>query len=187
MPTISKLDAMSEINDTTETHEIYLNDIWTFYFHDPYDSDWTTQSYVCLGNISTPKEFWAINNSVRDRIKSGIFFVMREFVFPAWDDPSNIHGGCLSIKVLKENIGEYWAELCAKVLGETLLIDSNKNQWNVVNGISTSPKKYFCIVKIWLGTNDLNDKKFFNLPEKNYGDIIYRENMENIHKNNEHS
>lgn len=35
----------------------------------------------------------------------------------------------------------------------------------------------------WLRTHELGDKRFFRIPGRYYGDIIYRPNVENIHKN----
>ena len=166
-----------------------LNDIWTYHFHDPNNEDWNLTSYLRLHDLSTVQDFWNVHECVKEKLKNGMFFVMREHVFPCWDDPNNVNGGCLSIKVLKENLVGYWEQLCTRLLGETLLDPAEcdvASMWQNINGISTSPKRFFCIVKIWMKTNDLNDKKYFRLPDNFYGDIIYRENVDNIQKNNEH-
>lgn len=155
------------------------------YFHDPNNEDWTLGSYLRLHNISTVEDFWACHNAIKEKLKNGMFFMMREHVFPCWDDEYNINGGCISIKVLKESVVEFWESLCIRVLGENLLDDSHEAEWDKINGISTSPKRYFCIIKIWLKDNTLNDKKFFKLLNKYYGDVIYRDNMDNIQRNNE--
>ena len=173
-------DAINE-----EFGEGITNDIFTLYFHDPNDENWSLTSYKRLHDISTVQDFWKTFRVIKDKLKQGIFFVMRESSFPCWDDPSNINGGVLSIKVLKENVVAYLEELYIRFLGETLLVPELQDNWEVINGISTSPKRYFCIIKIWLKTNDYNDKKFFRLPEKYYGDIIYRENIENIQNNHD--
>lgn len=170
------------------TEDVLLNDIWTYHFHDPNNEDWNLTSYLRLHNMSTVNDFWNVHECVKDKLRNGMFFIMREHIFPCWDDPNNISGGCLSIKVLKEHLVEYWEELCNRLLGETLLDPSQldvANMWQNVNGISTSPKRFFCIVKIWMKTNDIDDKKYFRLPDKFYGDIIYRENVEHIQKNND--
>jgi hypothetical protein len=163
----------------------HLNDIWTTYFHCPNDENWNLTSYLRLNDISTVNDFWRLNTILKDKYKNGMFFVMREHVFPCWDDDNNIDGGCLSIKVLKENLVDYLEELCIRMLGENLLVPELKHRWDIINGISTSPKRYFSIVKVWCKTNDLPDKKFFRIPENYHGDVIYRENKENIQKNND--
>lgn len=162
--------------------EEFLNDIWNVYFHDPFDVDWTNQSYVRISSIGSVTDFWDNMLFMKKHCHKGIFFVMREYVFPCWDDVNNIKGGCLSIKILKENVAEFWEDLCIKILGETLLKEDVKHHWNLVNGLSTSPKKHFCIIKIWLKDDILSSKDNFNIPANYYGDILYKSNLENIHQ-----
>jgi hypothetical protein len=165
--------------------DIYLNDVWCFYFHDPYDNDWTNSSYKLLGTISTVDEYWQHHKSIGNNINKGMFFLMRDYVFPCWDDPTNINGGCLSIKVLKEHVHEFWEDMSIKMLGEGLLMENQNKLWNNINGISTSPKKHFCIIKIWLKDDTLNHEKYFNILKNYYGDILYKLNKDNIQ--NEHT
>ena len=165
---------------TEPDSELYLNDIWTVYFHDPNDTDWTHSSYINLGNISTVDDFWNHHVGYREHAHKGMFFIMREHVFPSWDDPCNLTGGCLSIKVLKDDMNKFWEDLAIKMLGEDLLVDGYKDKWSCVNGISTSPKKHFCIIKIWLQNDELSNKSFFNLLLDYHGDILYKSNQDNI-------
>lgn len=162
--------------------ETFLNDVWNVYFHDPFETDWTVKSYLRLSSISSVEEFWVNMNSMKPHVHKGIFFIMREYVFPCWDDPHNINGGCLSIKILKDHLPEFWEDLCVKLLGETLLKDEHREHWNLVNGISSSPKKHFCIIKVWLKNDTLASKDFFNILPRYYGEILYKSNMEYIHQ-----
>jgi len=165
--------------------EHYTNDIWSVYFHDPYDENWALNSYVRLANMSSIEEFWVLHKELKDKIHCGMFFIMREHIFPCWDDENNKNGGCLSIKVLKQDMKEFWERLCIKLLGETLVKEQHRGEhWDIVNGISTSPKKHFCIIKIWLKTDKLVDKSFYDIPPNFYGDILFRSNQENIEHNN---
>lgn len=156
-----------------------LNDIWNIYFHDPNDNNWNTNSYINIGSVSSISDFWHHQICLGSNIHKGMFFIMREYVFPMWDDKENINGGCLSIKILKENIPAYWEDLSIKLLGETLLKEEYRDKWNLINGISTSPKKHFCIIKIWLKDESLQSKECFDLLPS-HGEIIYKSNMENI-------
>jgi len=36
---------------------MYLNDIWTLYFHDPYNVDWNINSFKLINNISKIEDF----------------------------------------------------------------------------------------------------------------------------------
>ena len=173
------------LHTTKGMTDVHLNDIWTLHFHDPNNEDWNLTSYFRLSDVSTVVDFGKVHTCVKDKLKSGMFFLMREHIFPCWDDENNVHGGCLSIKVPKDNVVQYWEELCFRVLGETLMTPDGREQWDVVNGISISPKRYFCIIKLWLRTGDFNDKKYFRLPENHYGEIIYKDNMDNIQRNHD--
>ena len=158
----------------------YLNDVWCFYFHDPYDSRWTNDSYKLLGTIGSIEEFLQHHLSIVRNVQKGMFFLMREHVQPTWDDPSNIDGGCLSIKVLKDDLPIFWEDICFKLLGENLLVDNAKCKWGHINGISCSPKKHFCIVKIWVKDSSMEDKSLYNLLECYSGDVLYKSNRDNI-------
>jgi hypothetical protein len=168
--------------DHQSDDEVFLNDVWNVYFHDPFDVDWTTTSYIRLASIGSVDEYWENMSFMKSNVHKGIFFIMREYVFPCWDDPNNINGGCLSIKILKDNLADFWEELCIKLLGETLLKEDKREHWNLINGISTSPKKHFCIIKIWVKDDTLSNKDYFDIPPKYYGDILYKSNLENIHQ-----
>lgn len=170
-----------ESRDILDEH--LLNDVWSLYFHDPNNNDWTYNSYERMCNISSIEEFWSIHNVLKTKIHSGMFFLMREYVFPCWDDENNKNGGCLSIKVLKQDLENFWEYTCIRLLGEKLLTEDHKHLWSNVNGISTSPKKHFCIVKIWLKDNTLSDSSCYQLSNKVHGEVLYRSNMESIQNN----
>ena len=155
-----------------------LNDLWTFYFHDPFNSDWNLSSYIKVIDIGSTDDFWQSHETFLEKINLGMFFLTREHIFPCWDDPYNKDGGCLSIKVLKQDVQSFWESICISVLGECLLRTTEK--WDHVNGVSISPKKHFCIIKVWMRTNDFQNPNDYNLPTGYYGDVIYKANRENI-------
>jgi hypothetical protein len=159
-------------------HE-FLEDVWTYYFHDPDDVNWNLDSYHRLTDVASLRDFWGIHTTVAPYLSRGMFFVMREHIYPCWDDPHNIRGGCLSMKVLKEELGSFWDHLVMHMLGENMLKDSSLDP-KCVNGLSVSPKRYFCIVKVWLAEGSPADHSKFNLPPSYGGEVLYRSNMENI-------
>lgn len=158
-----------------------LDDTWTMYFHDPNNLNWNIDSYINLGTISCIEDYWNHYHLYKDNAHKAMFFLMREHVFPCWDDPYNIKGGCLSVKVLKENMLEFWEDCTVKLLSEDLLKQDYKKHHIDINGISTSPKKHFCIIKIWITSDSIiTDKNFYNFKNIYHGDIIYKLNLENI-------
>lgn len=166
------------------SEETYLNDIWNIYFHDPYDENWTNPSYIRLNTISSVEEFWQTFTCLKTNINKGMFFLMRESIFPSWDSPENINGGCLSIKILKESLPAFFEDLSIKLLGETLLKEQHRNKWDSIVGLSSSPKRHFCIIKIWLSDTSLANKDFYDILPKYHGDIIFKLNRENIINDN---
>lgn len=135
-----------------------LNDTWILWYHDPNDLNWDIKSYKNVAEIQTIEEFWNtyayLENNV---IENSMFFFMRKGINPLWEDPKNINGGCWSFKIPKGNILKYWTELSIYLLGENV---TKKDR--IINGISISPKKTFCIIKIWNNNKEKNDKKLLN-------------------------
>ena len=79
---------------------------------------------------------------------------MKEGIKPTWEDPQNRKGGCFSYKVSNKSVYKVWKDLTYVVAGET--ISKNVGFVNCVTGITISPKKNFCIIKIWM--SDCNNQ-----------------------------
>jgi hypothetical protein len=92
-----------------------------------------------------------------------MLFVMRDGITPMWEDPRNRNGGCFSYKVVNKSVPEVWKALFYSLCGESLCIDSKNSKH--INGIAISPKKNFCIIKIWMDTSVLQDSGIIiNIP-----------------------
>ena len=92
-----------------------------------------------------------------------MLFVMRHGITPMWEDKRNKNGGCFSYKVVNKNVPDVWKQLFYLLCGETICVDPayQKN----INGITVSPKKNFCIIKIWLDTAQIQDPNIIvNIP-----------------------
>ena len=135
-----------------------LNDIWVLWYHDPNDVNWEIKSYKQVSSISTIGEFWDTYDFLENTvIENSMFFIMRKGINPLWEDPQNVDGGCWSFKIQKGNIKKYWSELSIYLLGENIT-----KKERLINGLSISPKKTFCIIKIWN-----SDKKNSNKDQLN--------------------
>ena len=80
----------------------YINDVWSLYFHDPYDMNWDANSYKFITTISSVEDFVNIYKAFEDLWLRGMFFIMREHIMPRWEDENNINGGCLSLKLINK-------------------------------------------------------------------------------------
>jgi len=123
---------------------------WNVYYHLPQDKKWDLSSYkLIMSDIDTVEKVIAINESIPEHVvKYCMLFVMRDGITPMWEDPRNRNGGCFSFKVINKQVYGVWKTLFYAMCGETLFKNVANHEY--VNGITISPKKNFCIVKIWL-------------------------------------
>lgn len=111
---------------------------------------------IISSNIDTVEKVVTLNHYIHDNtIKYTMLFMMLENITPTWEDIQNRNGGCFSYKVYNKDVPNVWRDFIIKLCGGTLTkkyIDM-KN----ITGITISPKKNFCIIKIWLRTCELQD------------------------------
>ena len=70
------------MDDTLKVNCKSLNEIFTFWYHNPDNVDWSLESYIELLEFSTIEEFWVLDKFVRkDMIENGMFFIMRNRCF----------------------------------------------------------------------------------------------------------
>lgn len=142
------------ISKNQETHK--LNDEWVLWAHLPHDTNWSLDSYKRIYTFTLVEEVIAVLERLpSDLVSNCMLFIMRKGINPVWEDPRNRSGGCFSYKVNNKNVYNCWKNLSYVLTGETL-IEKPKIQ-QTVTGITISPKKNFCIIKIWLSTCDYQD------------------------------
>jgi len=156
---------------------MYLNDIWSFYFHDPYNIDWNIDSFRFLQTISSIDDFIHLFVCYKSVISRGMFFIMREHILPLWEDESNKSGGCFSYKIYRQNLEDKFFEITSLLLGENLGINNeiSKN----INGISICPKKNYYIIRIWIKDNKYAIKENYNIEIPRFTTILYKKHQQN--------
>jgi hypothetical protein len=138
----------STYSSNTETFHT-LSDKWTIWAHLPHNTDWSIKSYIPISTFTTIEETLGVTETLPPvLIENCMLFIMREGIKPTWEDPKNRNGGCFSYKVSNKNVCKVWKELTYVVVGSS--ISKNMNFVNCVTGITISPKKNFCIIKIWM-------------------------------------
>jgi hypothetical protein len=121
---------------------------WMLWAHLPQDNNWGLDSYKRVSRFESIEETVAITETLPEPlVKNCMLFVMRDGIAPMWEDPRNRDGGNFSYKISNKIVAETWRDLSYMLVGETL--SSNNDIANSVTGISISPKKNFCIIKIW--------------------------------------
>lgn len=136
--------------ETLQTNEYHsLSSKWVLWAHLPHNTDWSINSYIKVFTFTTIEDTIALIETLPSiLVENCMLFIMREGIKPAWEDPKNRSGGCFSYKVLNKQVYSVWKDLTYVVVGDTV---SNKIDFvNSVSGITISPKKNFCIIKIWM-------------------------------------
>ena len=150
-------------NSQTQMH--MLNDKWVLYHHLPSSKDWTLSGYeIIMKDIDCLEKAIVLNEKIpEDVIKYSMWFLMRQGISPLWEDPKNASGGNFSYKVVNKNVYEVWKQMFYLLCSGNLCVDTKYNEY--LNGITISPKKNFCILKIWLNTTIYQDPGIIaNIP-----------------------
>ena len=156
-----------------------LHDKWTLWAHLPHDTDWSVKSYKEIDTLSTMEEAIALCETLPEKmVKNCMLFLMRNGVKPTWEDPRNRNGGCFSYKVNNKTVGSTWKSLSYVLMGETL--SPNPHIVSSVTGITISPKKNFCIIKVWLSGCEFQDPSLMiNIPGLTSQGCIFKRHLPN--------
>ena len=134
-------------------NEYLLKNKWVLWYHSLKNKSWDNNSYVKVIEIKSLLDYKLLEDVMRiNHLQNGMFFLMKNDIFPTWEDPKNRMGGCLSFKY-DNNILNEWLKILLLCITEELS-DYNKE----INGLSISPKKEFNILKVWI-KDDSKDYK----------------------------
>lgn len=141
-----------------------LHSKWTLYYHNPNSNDWSNSSYRRIAQLSSVEAFCAYYKEMEfEECAHGMFFLMRGDIMPTWEDKHNKNGGCWSFKVSLEHFFYVWKHLSILLVGECLT-----SVPLLLNGISVSPKRGFCIVKLWNHSTTYNKTDILKLTDLQY-------------------
>ena len=174
MDTFESMEVSAPANDV---HLLFDN--WVLWAHLPHDTDWSIKSYKKIMDISSVEAMLALYLAIPEKlVKNCMLFLMRRDINPTWEDVQNRSGGCFSFKVVNKNVNSVWTKMSYCLVGETL--SNDPKLLSIVTGITISPKKSFCIIKIWLKNCTMQDPtRLVELPGLNsYGCIFKRHKPE---------
>lgn len=148
---------------------------WDLYYHLPQNKSWDLASYkLILGDITTVEKLVAMVEGLSANVmKYCMLFVMRKGITPMWEDPKNRNGGFFSYKVANKFVPEVWKTLFYALCGETL--STNPKYSPLITGITVSPKKSFCIIKIWLTDMSMQDGGvIIDIPNLTKNGVVFK-------------
>jgi hypothetical protein len=155
---IFKKGSDSESKDVVSTNSILhdLSDGWILWAHLPHDTDWSLKSYMKIYEFNTVEQAITITETLPPVLVTNcMLFLMRKGINPIWEDERNRNGGCFSYKIPNKDVPDAWKQLSYSLVGETM--SDNKKLLPHINGITISPKKNFCIIKVWLANCSFQD------------------------------
>jgi hypothetical protein len=142
--------------------EYTLKNKWVLWFHSLKNSNWDNKSYIKVIEIKTLLDYKLLYDVLRiNHLQNGMFFLMKNDIFPTWEDPKNRLGGCISFKY-DNNILKEWLKILLLCITDNL---STKKNINEINGLSISPKKEFNIIKVWIKDDSKDYKKIIKTYE----------------------
>lgn len=143
-------------SDSTDSILHELSDGWILWAHLPHDTDWSLKSYMKIYEFNTVEQAITITETLPPVLVTNcMLFLMRKGINPIWEDERNRNGGCFSYKIPNKDVPDAWKQLSYSLVGETMSDD--KKLLPHINGITISPKKNFCIIKVWLANCSFQD------------------------------
>jgi hypothetical protein len=154
---------MNSSDVSPEIDQIHpLSDKWTLWAHLPHDTNWSIDSYSKIHTIENMEESIVLCETLPEKmVKNCMLFLMKENIKPTWEDPINRNGGCFSYKITNKNVEDAWKNIFYHLIGNT--ISKNKQFISSITGITISPKKNFCIIKIWLSNCNYQNPDFIRV------------------------
>lgn len=148
--TMDTMDANDSTNDSTNIHS--LSNKWNLWAHLPHSNEWKhIDGYTQISPFTTTEETIAITESLPDElIKNCMLFVSKDGILPMYEDPKNKQGGYFSYKITNPFVPQVWKDMTYALVNRT--ISENALFYDKITGITISPKKNFCIIKIWMET-----------------------------------
>ena len=150
----SNSDSIDVVTNNSILHD--LSDGWILWAHLPHDTDWSLKSYMKIYEFNTVEQAITITETLPPVLVTNcMLFLMRKGINPIWEDERNRNGGCFSYKIPNKDVPDAWKQLSYSLVGETMSDD--KKLLPHINGITISPKKNFCIIKVWLANCSFQD------------------------------
>ena len=98
-----------------------LQNKWILWNHGLNDKSWSNNSYKNIfvyQNLYDLKIYF--DNLDLLQLQNSMYFIMRDGIFPTWEDKNNKNGCCASFKVLSNDILETWKLLLQNILCENI-------------------------------------------------------------------
>lgn len=154
---------------------------WVLWLHYPNDQHWGMDGkdhYERVMELTDMTQLMTLNKDTPDELlQQCMVFLMKDGIEPIWEDPMNRNGGRFSFKIPNTLLPNVWRKVVMCVLGET--ISANKEFASKITGVTVSPKRAFCILKIWMtDCTYLDTSPIVDIKGLDKEGCIFKKNME---------
>ena len=103
-------------------NDFKLNEHWNLWYHSIEDTSWNNESYQFLYKIKNLYDIKFLKDYIQQNyLQNGMFFIMKDNIFPTWEDPDNRDGMSISFKIPASNLHVEWNNFIERVLTENIL------------------------------------------------------------------
>ena len=129
---------------------------WTIHVHETEETKWGPESYKQLHVAASWEELGAVLRELGPtRILNTMIFGMRGSRPPRWENKENIGGGSYSFVIDRRKAADVYQLYLAAAATDS----ASLNTTNKIVGVTMSPKKRHCVIKLWNASS-----KDFNKP-----------------------
>jgi hypothetical protein len=157
-----------------------FNNKFHLYIYININNVWGKDSYKKIYTIESYSDFWKIYNNyskIGGLLKNNIF-LMKNDIYPLWEEKENINGGCWTYKIHISKLAELWEDLSCYFVNNILCPEIPDE----INGLTICIKKNnLCLIKIWNSDAQHNSLNYINkkIIDKWGINIIYIVNIIN--------
>lgn len=158
----------AELHEVTPRFNLYYHPFWMDRSQNTDPLFWADDKYQNLSVITTIEEFLGIMSLVRtEHMNAGYFYLMREGVYPTWENPSNENGGEWKLRIGLDTGDEpvkAFTELGLRLLSWN--ITEKEDDAACINGICIAPNTdRQWVLKIWNNNKDMRAVSILSATE----------------------
>ena len=152
-----------------------LSDKWVLWAHLPHNTDWSLRSYTNICELDTVEKVISLNRTLPEQLYEKLYVIFNEEGYIANVGRSKKFKRWVLfilkflIKILRMCVEKHFLYANRKTLSK------NKKLVESINGITISPKKSFCILKIWMENITFQNVHELNpIPELAFNGCIFK-------------
>lgn len=154
--------------DFNVKHPLY--NIWTLWFDNPShksasagkgSKDSWGEDLNKVVSFDSVEEFWGLYNNIippSELPQKANYYLFKEGIKPAWEDPANANGGKWSIQLPRDksraSIDQLWLFTMLSAIGETLEKPITDGSTELITGVIMSARANFYRIAIWTRKSD---------------------------------